>query len=72
MYARVRGAGDRVVKTLWQIGYERTDEYSSGGRGKGRAYSTRLYPYRTAQRLVARLRKLGNDAYIAGALQVRL
>jgi hypothetical protein len=60
-----------TTKTLWQIGYEADDEYSSGGRGRGRKISSRLYPYRTAQKLVARLRRCGNDAYIAGSLQVR-
>lgn len=61
-----------MTKTLWQISYERTDEFSSGGRGKGRALSTKLYTYQVARKLVARLRRFKNDAYIAGSLRVRL
>lgn len=47
----------------WQVGYVRD------GR---RAASTRLYEYNRARAIVRRLRALGNDAYLMGALKVRL
>ena len=65
---RVR-AKSRLV-TRWQISY--LTPLAGSPTILVRKLSTRLYEYNKARRLVARLRARGNDAYVAGAVMVRL
>lgn len=59
-----RGSKAPLV-TRWQIGYERQ-------QGTQYTVSRALYTYVEAMQRVARLKLLGNDAWIAGAVLVRM
>lgn len=49
------------------ITYKRVKLWQVGACGR---HTTRLYPYRQAQKIVARLTRRGVDAYISGSMYV--